>query len=663
MNFFQLQEQARVKTRRLIFVYILAVLVIVVALDAVFLAVKYFTANEGTELLLQDTSIQSLIASDTNSLLLFSLGIIAFIGLASLYRMMSLRGGGSKVATALGGTRVDGNHADRKVRRLVNIVEEMAIASGLPVPQVYVLEQESGINAFAAGNQPEDAAVAVTRGALETFNRDELQGVLGHEFSHILNGDMRMNIRLLGPLFGIMLIGTMGGLLLRTTAFRRVRSSRESSGGVMVMLLLGLSLIVIGYIGLLAGRMIKAAISRQREYLADASAVQFTRDNEGIGGALKKIAAWAHGSTLTDAGAEEVSHMLFANGLRQQFSGMLATHPPIMDRIQRIGMQFSNQDLARLAAEMQNMDDNQPASASSSADGTQAAFTADSVSGFAAAATAQGFDDESLRSARTVINEVPEKIRQQVESINTVREVVLALLLSDDDDVKGQQIQVIQTAGSDNDWQRVITLRQQLDGLSEGLRLPILDLAFPAVRQLTWQQRMDLYVLIEKLIPLDGVVSSFEYMLSRLLLQMLEENRRPDNRSGTKKLKLVQLKFHLRTLFSVLAIFGHDTEDEAIRSYNAGMGNLLGQQWPEYYMPADWVTHFDSALQAIDRVRPLIKEEIIKSLVVTIGFDHEYRVEEYEMLRVISALMHSPMPLFSESGRIAAQKFEQMKNT
>ncbi len=662
MNFFQQQERARAKTRRLIFVYILAVLVIVVALDAVFLLVKYFTVNEGAELLIGNASIKSLIESDANSLLLLSLGIIAFIGLASLYRMMSLRGGGGKVATALGGTRVDGNHPDRKVRRLVNIVEEMAIASGLPVPQVYVLEQESGINAFAAGHQPEDAAVAVTRGALEIFNRDELQGVLGHEFSHILNGDMRMNIRLLGPLFGIMLIGTMGGLLLRTTAFRRVRSSRESSGGVMVILLLGLSLTVIGYIGVLAGRMIKAAISRQREYLADASAVQFTRDNEGIGGALKKIAAWAHGSTLTDAGAEEVSHMLFANGLRQQFSGMLATHPPILDRIQRIGMQFSNQEMAELAAEMQNMDADRSTSTSSSADSTQAGFNADAMSGFAASAT-QGFDDESLRSARTVINEVPDKIRNEVESVNTVREVVFALMLSEDGDVKEQQMQLIRNAGYAIDWQRIIAVRQQLDGLSGALRLPILDLAFPAVRQLTWQQRMDLFVVVEKLIPLDGMVSSFEYMLSRLLLQMLEESRRPDRRSGTKKLKLVQLQFHLRTLFSVLAIFGHDTEEQAIRAYNAGMSNLFDQQWPEYYLPADWVVNFDSALQAIDRARPLIKEEIIKSLLVTIGFDHEYRIEEYEMLRVISALLHSPMPLFSESGRIPTQKFEQMKNT
>ncbi len=651
MNFFQLQEQARVRTRRLIFVYLLAVVFIVVALDAVFLLVKGLVFNETSQTIIENAGVQSaqsFIISESGSLILFSLGIIGFIGLASLYRVMSLRGGGSKVASALGGTRVDGNHPDRKVRRLVNTVEEMAIASGLPVPQVYVLEQESGINAFAAGNQPEDAAVAVTRGALEVFSRDELQGVIGHEFSHILNGDMRMNMRLLGPLFGIMLIGAMGGLLLRGTAYRRVRSSRDSGGGVMVILLLGVGLTVIGYIGQMAGRMIKAAISRQREYLADASAVQFTRDREGIGGALKKIAAWSQGSALMDSGAEEVSHMLFANGLSKQFSSLFSTHPPIEERIQQIGMSFSNQELARLAAEMQKMDRPGGSSTSAADSFSVAGFSNETVSAFSDNVP-MDFDNETLLSARAVIDEVPKKVRTEVESTERVREVVLALLLSDDAEVKGHQIKAIQNSGINLDRQRIVSIWQQLDVSPDGLRLPILDMAFPTMRQLTLQQRMSFYQLVEELIPLDGQVSSFEYMLSRLLLQMLEENSRPDPRSGTKKTKLSRIQYHLRTLFSVVATFGHDTEKQILQAYNAGMGNLFGQQqWPDYYLPADWTAHFDDALQEIDRVRPLIKEEIISSLMYMIGIDNEYRIDEYEMLRVISALLHCPMPLTAD---------------
>jgi Zn-dependent protease with chaperone function len=650
MNFFQQQEHARARTRWLLFIYLLAVIAIVIALDVVFLLVKSFSISEYSQSQAAPTDIRSWIEADAGSLIMVSLGIIAFIGLASLYRVMTLRGGGSKVAVALGGTHVDASHPDRRVRRLVNIVEEMAIASGLPVPEVYVLEQESGINAFAAGHQSEDAAVAVTRGALDIFSRDELQGVLGHEFSHILNGDMRMNMRLLGPLFGIMLIGLMGSILLRSSAHSRVRSSKESSGGMVIVLILGLGLTVIGYIGQLAGRLIKAAISRQREYLADASAVQFTRNRDGIGGALKKIAAWKHGSVLADSGAEEVSHMLFANGLQQQFSGLLATHPPITERLQRLGMKFDNQELAKLAVEIQQI------SGSFGRNETydvnveeQAAFSAvDSVAGFASIYE-NGFDDESLQSARSVLNIIPARIRTEAESGPAVREVVLALLLNDDADIKALQLNVIRAAGAGIDTQRVIDIRQQLDGLPQNLRLPILDLGFPTIRHLTWQQRLDYYQLIEQLIPLDGQISSFEYMLSRLLLQMLEESRRPDSNSGKKQLKLTRLQFHLRTLFSVVAAFGHDNETQVLRAYNAGMGSLLGsQQWPEYYLPTDWTTHFDAALAAIDRARPLIKEEIIKSLIVTIGFDNDYRIEEYEMLRVIAALLHCPMPLIED---------------
>lgn len=650
MNFFQQQEHARSKTRWLLVIYALAVVAIVIALDAIFLLVKHLTVSEYTQSLGAPVDIKGWIEADASSLWLFSLGIIAFIGLASLYRMMTLRGGGGKVATALGGALVNATHPDRRVRRLVNIVEEMAIASGLPVPQVYVLEQESGINAFAAGHQPEDAAVAVTRGALDIFNRDELQGVLGHEFSHILNGDMRLNMRLLGPLFGITLIGMMGGILLRSTARTRVRSSRESSGGVLVVLLLGVGLTIIGYIGQLAGRMIKAAISRQREYLADASAVQFTRHKDGIGGALKKIAAWQHGSVLADSGTEEVSHMLFANGLQKQFTSLFATHPPIQDRLQRMGIRFDNQELAKLAVKIQQISSYASEKRSTAANEDElAGFAAESISGFSNTDEA-GFDSESLQSARSVLKHIPDRVRIEVESENTVREVILALLLNNEDEIKQLQMNVIRAAGMGIDSQRVIEVRQQLDVMAQNLRLPILDLGFPAIRHLTWQTRLDFYTLVERLIPLDNQVSSFEYMLSRLLLQMLEENRKPDSYSGKKKIKLGRLQYHLRTLFSVVAIFGHDNEQQAKRAYNAGMDKLFGsQQWPEYYMPAGWTAHFDAALAAIDRARPLIKEEIINSLMVIIGFDRNYRIEEYEMLRVISALLHCPMPLMKEA--------------
>ena len=647
MNFFQQQENARVKTRWLIFIYLLAVGAIIISLDAVFLALKTTLDSERT----LSTGLQSLLSSETGNLVILSVVIVIFIGLASLYRVMSLSGGGARVATLLGGTHVDRRHPDRKVKILLNVAEEMAISSGVPVPQVYVLEQEAGINAFAAGHQPEDAVIAVTRGALDTFDRDELQGVIGHEFSHILNGDMRLNMRLLGPIFGISLIGMIGRILLRSN--RRVRvSSNKGSSGVAVILLVGASLAVIGFVGQLAARMIKAAISRQREFLADASAVQFTRQKQGIGSALKKIAAWQYGSELNDLGAEEVSHMLFANGLQQHFSGVFATHPPITDRLARIGMRFEKGELSRLADEMKHTVDDRENPVRNMSVGEEFSGLAEAGTARSVTAATDLPGDESLHDARLVIDHIPEKIRCDCESTTTVREVVVALALASEVSAKRRQLEIIRDSASGINEAQVLIVREIMDTRNPGLRLPVLDLAFPVLRRLTYQQQLELYQLLESIIPLDGEVSSFEYMLSRLMQQMLVENHRPSRFSGKRRLKLSSLVYQFRTLFSVVAIFGHDDIEPARRAYNAGMENLFGSQaWPEFYLPKEWTSHFDAALADIDRARPLVKEEVINSLKRTIEFDAHLRIEEYELLRVISALLHCPMPLLEGAGQ------------
>ena len=337
MNFFEQQDKARRQTRVLVGLFALAVIGIILAVNALVLAV--FGVQDIGRL-----------ASGETGILRENLGLIgasslitgAVIGLASLFRSLQLRGGGGEVARELGGTLIEPDTTDPLRRRLRNVVEEMAIASGIPVPEIYVLEQEQGINAFAAGYSTSDAAVAVTRGTLEHLNRDELQGVIAHEFSHIFNGDMRLNIRLIGILFGILVVSIIGRRLLFTARF--TRSSRNAAPAVFI----GLAVVVIGYIGLFFGRWIKAAVSRQREYLADASAVQFTRHPDGIGGALKKIGALAASSFMT-TDSEEVGHMLFARGMGRQ---MFATHPPLEKRIQAIDPAFKPDDLQEIAKQL-----------------------------------------------------------------------------------------------------------------------------------------------------------------------------------------------------------------------------------------------------------------------------------------------------------------------
>lgn len=286
MNFFQSQDDARRKTRSLILMFMLAVIAIVAAVNLVITALIINVGDDAEAATLPDFNW---IMNNLPLVASISLVTIGFISLSSLYKIASLSSGGGKVARSLGGTLITAESKDPLRRRLYNVVEEMAIASGIPMPEVYVLEQESAINAFAAGFTTGDAAVTVTRGTLETLTRDELQGVIGHEFSHILNGDMRLNTRLMGFLFGILVIGLIGRAVLNSARYGNIRSDNSRRDGAAAIYLAGLGLFLIGYIGVFFGQLIKAAVSRQREFLADASAVQFTRQTQGIAGALKKM--------------------------------------------------------------------------------------------------------------------------------------------------------------------------------------------------------------------------------------------------------------------------------------------------------------------------------------------------------------------------------------
>src|SRR5690348_1819383 len=318
MDFFAQQARVRRSARWLVLLFALAVAAIIAAVD---LICAFF-----------------LVGSRPAALLGISVAVLALIGLSSLFRIASLRGGGSAVARSMDATPVPADTANPAWKRLRNVIEEVAIASGVPVPEIWVMENESGINAFAAGYTPADAAVCVTQGCLDKLDRDELQGVIAHEFSHVLNGDMRLNIRLIGLLFGILALGIIGRFLMYSSSGR----SRRDSGNIA---LVGLAVFVIGYIGLFFGKLIQAAVARARESLADASAVQFTRQTSGIAGALKKIAALEFGSQLQASGRDEVRHMLFGEAERSSF---FATHPPILQRIKALEPQFDGQELEQI---------------------------------------------------------------------------------------------------------------------------------------------------------------------------------------------------------------------------------------------------------------------------------------------------------------------------
>ena len=324
MNFFKSQDIARKKTSQLIILFALAVISLVILTNILVMVLfGYVRSNTLSTAILKHQF-------DWNTFLMVGAAVASLIFFGSLFKVMSLSSGGARVAEMMDAELIVEDSGDANKQKILNVVEEMAIASGTPVPPVYLLN-EDGINAFAAGYKASDAVIGITRGAIEKLSRDQLQGVIAHEFSHIFNGDMKLNIRLIGILHGITIIGTIGYYLLRSSSRSSHRRSKDNNGGGIVFL--GLGLMVIGYAGTFFGNLIKSAVSRQREFLADASAGQFTRKPSGLPVALKKIGALAAGSLIEHSRAAAVSDKFFDNGTQARLVGAFSTHPPLVDSL------------------------------------------------------------------------------------------------------------------------------------------------------------------------------------------------------------------------------------------------------------------------------------------------------------------------------------------
>ncbi len=624
MNFFEHQAAARRASTRLVFLFVLAVIGIVAAVDfAAWLVVPSWR------------------------MLAFTTGItLLTILFGSLYRIASLGGGGEAVAQQMGGTLVPADTTDLSLRRLRNVVEEIAIASGVPVPKLYVLENEAGINAFAAGFSPSDAVVAVTRGTLDRLNRDELQGVIAHEFSHILNGDMRLNVRLIGVLFGILMIGLIGRKVLE---YGRFGSSRNKNAGALVVA--ALVAMVIGYIGLFFGRMIKAGVSRSRERLADASAVQFTRQTTGLAGALKKIAGVGDGSRLNQRGdAEEVSHMLFGDGVG--FSSLFATHPPLLERIRALEPGFRSEQLERLRAEwhLAPPDGLQEDIALGLVDGTAAPLPGARqqvrVSPQQVAAQVATPASDDYRRADAIVDAIPDALRDLARNREAVVPLLLALLLAEADAVLDTQRKAIAERLGEAVADHALRIHQQLTAdLHPALRLPLAALAFPVLR-LRPRPQLEVFLdAVQAAIDADGEVSLFEYSLAQLLQVQVRESLDPARYARFGRRKPGSVRNEFATLLAVVARYGN-TDDEAAarRAYLAGLQRVLPRDHLPYAPPAGGVQALDAVWEPLDALDPLAKQAMVEAVTDAISNDGHISVAEAELLRTICGVLHCPLP-------------------
>ncbi|HEU4991019.1 MAG TPA: M48 family metallopeptidase [Luteimonas sp.] len=623
MNFFEHQAAARRASSRLVLLFALAVAGIVAAVDAA----VYVAAGPGP-----------LIAA--------TLLTLAVIGLSSLYRIASLRGGGDQVALQLGGVPVPEDTTDFNLRRLRNVVEEIAIASGVPVPRLYVLEHEAAINAFAAGYTPADAVVAVTRGALDRLNRDELQGVIAHEFSHILNGDMRLNIRLMGVLFGILVLAIIGRKVLQFGGGGRGRDNR----GAAAVLVAALVAIVIGYVGLFFARMIKAGVSRQRESLADASAVQFTRQTRGLSGALKKIGGLDAGSQLNDRGnAEEVSHMLFGEGLA--VSRLFATHPPLLERIRALEPDFRGEQLESLRRHwaVSPPDGAGEDAALGLVDGAATvalpgagAELAVSPAMVVAQVAAPSPDDYARADA--IAARIPDALRALAARRDAVMPLLLGLLLDDEPGLSAnQRLEIAARLGEGVAAEAVRLRGVELAGLHPMLRLPLASLAFPVLRLRPRPQLETFLDAVQAVANADGEVSLFEYCLGRLLQAQVRDSLEPAKHARFGRRKLADVGSEVATLLCVVAQAGNPDPEAARRAYLAGIDRVLPREHLPY-LARSGVQALDGVWDALDALDPLARQVLVEGIVATVANDGRMDVAEAELLRTICGVLHCPLP-------------------
>jgi Zn-dependent protease with chaperone function len=637
VDFFERQQGARTSSTKLVVLFLLAVVCIVAIIDLI----VYAIVRTGP------------VSSQITWLIVATLVMLAVIGGGTLAKLATLRAGGAAVALSVGAVPVDPTTADPQLRRFVHVVEEMSIASGVPMPQLFVMPQEAGINAFAAGYGPSDAAVTVTAGALHRLNRDELQGVIGHEFSHILNGDMRVNVRLMGLLAGLLVLGLVG---LRIVQFGGLGRRDKNAG---IILVFGIAALVLGFVGQFFAGLIKAAVSRQREWLADASSVQFTRQTVGLSGALKKIAGVAEGSKLDNAHTErQINHMLFGEGGRS-LSQLWATHPPLLARIQALEPGFRPDEVEQLREQYRGsppdglaedqrlglvdtgvvMPRALPAAAPPPARVHPAPVAVDPAELARRVATITAAD---LERGAAISRLLPPRLRELAGQPTSALPLILALLLDGDGGVRDRQLAVIAQSLSPQLADGAAQLRPEVD-IPELLRLPLVGIAVPALRTRPRSSIEALLPVLDSLVMADGTCTVFEYCLTRLVASYLRDGLDPLRRGHPGRGSLAPVQDAAVTLLSVVALEGNPDPAAEERAFRAGVARLGLADRP-YRAPKDITAALDAVWVPLDALQPRDKRRLVQALVAAIADDGVLAVAEAELLRTACALLHCPVP-------------------
>jgi Zn-dependent protease with chaperone function len=649
-NFFARQQRARKSCRNQMILFVLAVSLIVgVTTMAIrlawylYISTSAYTSFDSNDAYTYHRKLSSFTFFDPAFFIFMSMAIVIVILAASLYKMHTLQKGGAAVAEMLGARHIIGNATDPAERRLINVVEEMAIASGIPVPQIFVMDSEKNINAFAAGLEISDAAVTVTRGALNKLSRDELQGVVAHEFSHILNGDMRLNVQLIGILFGILFLGIAGQKFLSAG---RV-SLRAGIPGIAA----GIFLVIIGHTGSFLGRLMQCAISRQQEFLADASAVQFTRNPLGLAGALKKIGGSVFGARINAPEARQASHLFFGESHPASWFSFLNTHPPLVTRIRLLDPNFDGKFVKVIDDQSSPKPMYTEPFGGTDFYNRPAAPLAAAIPAFVTASIGNPTEDH-LGQSPALMTSIPEEISQTVKTTRGAASIIYALLLGNDASLHDQQVSILSRAMVlQGNTDGVFQLKTQLAGLSNRLKLPLLELAMPSLAGMTSMEKRNFLLILQGLIHADGRLTLLELSVQWILEKYL--NPSEELFKSVTIFSYSKIGLDIVVLLGALARAGHaDDKVKAEHAFQAGLDRIpeLAARKPVFTFEENtFYKRVNAALTNLGDASFKIKESVMDACAHCAFADTTITFEEGELLRVVALALQCPLPPFLES--------------
>ena len=632
MDFFEHQHKAKQKTKLLVFYFVLAVVLIITILNVV---IFQLGNNSGQFQLTAKEWLSSPWFAG------ISLGTIGVIFLGSLIRGIQISGGGQSVAKMVNARAISMDTKDKLERRLINVVEEMSIASGTAIPALFVMDEEKGMNAFVAGLVPSDTVLVVTQGLLENLNRQELQGVVAHEYSHIFNSDMRMNVRLIAILGGILALGQLGYFLLRSLRYsgRRRSSSNSNNQSGLVIIGAAVALLVVGYIGLFFGRLIKAAISRQREFLADASAVQFSRDSMGIANALYRIKTNGKGSLLDSSHAEDMSHMCFGSALNfKAFSGLLATHPPIDERIKTLVPGYRPQKSEPPHSANTDTD----SVTSSFSEGQSNVVLEDALEIRTAEQMVEQIGQlhpEQLARAEATLKSIPELLHNAAHDSSDAGMLILALITANSDGSIDDTFQSINNRLTESQLKTISCFSEILEKLSDDLLLPLINMAIPALKQSDAQQKKDLLASASLLISADKKIKPFEFFLYALLRKNLSKKDAAFSNSTYRKYKPVLNE--IQFLLSIIAEAGGENVEKIV---SLAMKSFDHNWQTPKILPTYDAAQLNKSLQKLNQLTPLLKKPLMQTMAEIVMDDGVIKKSEVELIRAAGIYLECPVP-------------------